>query len=89
MNYQKLFDHMAENHGVTLLESDMQEICNIVEEMQTESKTTFNMKPILTILAILFAISGIYFMCWCQDMDGKYLAACGLICLIIRNTWKR
>lgn len=34
MNYQKLFNYMSEEHGVTLLETDMQEICNIVNEMQ-------------------------------------------------------
>ena len=30
MDYQKLFDYMKDEHGVTLLESDMQEIRNIV-----------------------------------------------------------
>jgi acyl carrier protein phosphodiesterase len=35
MNYQKLFNYMSEEHGVVLLESDMQEICNIVNEMQS------------------------------------------------------
>ena len=34
MNYQKLFNYMSEQHGVDLLDSDMQEICNIVNEMQ-------------------------------------------------------
>ena len=33
MNYQKLFDYMSNEHGVTLLEQDMQEICKIVSEM--------------------------------------------------------
>lgn len=35
MNYKKLFNYMSEEHGVTLLEQDMQEICNIVNEMQS------------------------------------------------------
>lgn len=37
MNYQKLFDYLSNEHGVTLLESEMQEICNIVNEMQNQA----------------------------------------------------
>lgn len=37
MNYQKLFNYMSKEHGVDLLESDMQEICNIVNEMQADN----------------------------------------------------
>jgi hypothetical protein len=36
MDYQKLFNYMSENHGVDLLETDMQEICNIVNEMNEQ-----------------------------------------------------
>lgn len=36
MNYTKLFNYMSEEHGVTLLIQDMQEICNIVNEMQSD-----------------------------------------------------
>ena len=36
MNYQKLFEYMKDEHGVTLLESDMQEIQNIVLECESE-----------------------------------------------------
>ena len=32
--YQKLFDYMYNEHGVTLLEQDMQEICLLVSSMQ-------------------------------------------------------
>jgi hypothetical protein len=38
MNYQKLFDYLSDEHGVTLLESDMSEIVNIVNEMQQAPK---------------------------------------------------
>ena len=34
MKYQKLFDYMLNEHGVTLLEQDMKEICLIVNEIQ-------------------------------------------------------
>lgn len=34
MDYQKLFNYMSDEHDVILLETDMQEICNIVNEMQ-------------------------------------------------------
>lgn len=34
MYYQKLFNYMSDEHDVILLETDMQEICNIVNEMQ-------------------------------------------------------
>jgi len=34
MNYQKLFDYMSKEHGVDLLETDIQEIVRIVEEMK-------------------------------------------------------
>lgn len=37
MRYQKLFNYMSKEHGVTLLETDMQEICNIVNEIQDEA----------------------------------------------------
>ena len=33
MNYQKLFDHMQSEHGLTLLQSEMLEIIYIVREM--------------------------------------------------------
>lgn len=36
MNYDKLFTHMQDEHGLMLLESEMQEIINIVNEMQQE-----------------------------------------------------
>lgn len=38
MDYQKLFEHMAEQHGLTLLESEMQEIIRIVNEMELNSQ---------------------------------------------------
>ena len=38
MNYQKLFNYMHAEHGVTLLESDMREIVDIVKEMNKESR---------------------------------------------------
>jgi len=34
--YQALFDHMYEEHGLTLLESEMQEIVRIVEGMKAD-----------------------------------------------------
>lgn len=34
MDYQKLFNYMSDEYDVILLETDMQEICNIVNEMQ-------------------------------------------------------
>jgi ribulose-5-phosphate 4-epimerase/fuculose-1-phosphate aldolase len=34
MNYQKLFNYMHEEHGVILLETDLQAIVRIVEEME-------------------------------------------------------
>ena len=37
MNYQKLFEYMSREHGVTLLVSDIQEICNIVNEMHNQA----------------------------------------------------
>ena len=33
MNYQKLFNHMYEQHDMTMLESDMREIVLIVQQM--------------------------------------------------------
>jgi hypothetical protein len=37
MKYQKLFDYMVNEHGVTLMQSDMQEIERIVLEQKNES----------------------------------------------------
>ena len=34
MDYQKLFNYMRDEHHVILIETDMQEICKIVNEMQ-------------------------------------------------------
>lgn len=39
MDYQKLFNYMENEHGVTLLESDMQEIRNIVLGHESETCT--------------------------------------------------
>ena len=36
MNYQKLFNHMADEHGVILTETEMIEICNIVREAECQ-----------------------------------------------------
>ena len=33
MEYQKLFDHMLTEHGLTLLQSEMQEIIEVVREI--------------------------------------------------------
>jgi len=38
MNYQKLFDHMQNEHGVTLLESEMIDIVRIVNDMQKDNE---------------------------------------------------
>ena len=38
MNYQKLFDHMQNEHGVTLLESEMDEIIRIANDMQKDNE---------------------------------------------------
>jgi len=40
MNYQKLSDYLLENHGLIPLESDLQEIVNIVQEMPNETPKT-------------------------------------------------
>lgn len=32
MNYQKLFNHMQQEHGLTLLESEMREIMDLCQE---------------------------------------------------------
>jgi len=37
MNYQPLFDLMSE-HGLTLLEGEMDEIISVVKEMNEENK---------------------------------------------------
>lgn len=34
MDYQELFNHMCDEHDLILLESEMQEIINIVNKMQ-------------------------------------------------------
>ena len=36
--YQALFDHLYEEHGLTLLESEMQEIVRIVEGMKADDE---------------------------------------------------
>lgn len=44
MNYQKLFNYLAEQHGVTLLETDMQEIVNIVKEAEPPKSEWISVK---------------------------------------------
>ena len=44
MDYQKLFDYMAKEHNVTLLESEMQHIVNLCEDINSEQKSGFNQK---------------------------------------------
>ena len=40
MDYQELFNYMANNHDVNLLESEMQEIAIIVQRMLNNSEAT-------------------------------------------------
>ena len=55
MNYQKLFDYFHEQHGISLFETDMQEIVRIVKEME-ESEVKAPICPIIDVggLAIDF-----------------------------------
>lgn len=39
MNYRKLFDYLQDQLGVAALQSEMQEIVRIVEEMKKEDNT--------------------------------------------------
>jgi hypothetical protein len=39
MNYQKLFDYFHEQHGISLLLTDMQEVARIVKEMEEPGST--------------------------------------------------
>ena len=41
MDYQELFNYMANNHNVNLLESEMQEVISIVQRMLNNSEATF------------------------------------------------
>lgn len=38
MNYQELFDHMAEEHSLILIESEMREIVIIVRKMLAQAE---------------------------------------------------
>lgn len=40
MDYQELFNYMANNHNVNLLESEMQEVISIVQRMLNNSEAT-------------------------------------------------
>lgn len=44
MDYQKLFDYMTKEHNVTLLESEMQHVVDLCEEINSEQKSGFNQK---------------------------------------------
>ena len=44
MDDQKLFNHMADEHGLLLLDSQMREIIDIVLEMHNEKPETCTMK---------------------------------------------
>lgn len=44
MIYQKLFDYMSSEHGVTLLQTDMQEICRIVNQIDEEYNTALKVE---------------------------------------------
>jgi hypothetical protein len=37
MDYQKLFSHLSQEHGLILLQTEMQEIVSIVNEIQDEA----------------------------------------------------
>lgn len=40
MDYQELFNYMANNHNVNLIESEMQEVISIVQRMLNNSEAT-------------------------------------------------
>lgn len=41
-HYQKLFDYLANNHNVILLESEMQEISGIIKEVDEHENSVKN-----------------------------------------------
>lgn len=43
MDYQKLFNYMSEEHGIILLQTDMQEIFRIVNEIQKNELSEFTL----------------------------------------------
>lgn len=51
--YQELFDHMYDQHGVTLLESEMSDIIDIVDKMKRTPKKN-KMVYFNRCLAVLF-----------------------------------
>lgn len=44
MDYQELFNHMHDEHNLILLESEMQEIINIVNKIQDDEETKWIME---------------------------------------------
>ena len=60
MDDQKLFNHMADEHGLLLLQSQMREIIDIVLEMHNEKPEKCTMKT---------AVKELYEILWETDKD--------------------
>jgi len=60
MDYQKLYRHMAIEHGLFLLDSQMEEIVDIVLEMHNENPEKCTMKT---------AVKELYEILWETDKD--------------------
>jgi hypothetical protein len=48
MNYTKLYNYMSDQHGLILLEEEMQEIVNICNEQQKEAWISTEIRPLFT-----------------------------------------
>lgn len=61
--YQELFDHMYDQHGVTLLESEMSDIIDVVDKMKRTPKKNklryFNRVLAVTFVCALYLITAI------------------------------
>lgn len=75
MDYQKLFSHMSSEHGLILLESEMQDIVNICAEIISEQQQQeYEVKARESIEAcggcsVCGDLSG--FECICRDDDEE------------------
>ncbi len=56
-SYYPLFKHMADNHGLTLLDSEMEDICQVVEKMRPRP-VSVNIPGDMIVMAALEAMSG-------------------------------
>ena len=73
MNYQKLYNYMAEEHGIPLFIHEMEEIVRIVLEMNNETREKYTMKQKLSKIESQGMKTAFWAIKYAKEKGEKYI----------------